>query len=157
MKWTGIILSSIVTLTLIVGVGMLITYLRPGNQEIVQIMPDDEPEGGESSGEERRGGAGGGHHRGMRKQEVETENHGQLKFHLIEINEDYEGGETTGGSVGENVVIALSSIAAIVFLCICLGCSFLAYRCGLCPKRRESRRRLLSLSSISSSRKRPEH
>ena len=39
MKWTRIILSSIVTLALIVGVGMLIAYLRPGNQEIVQIMP----------------------------------------------------------------------------------------------------------------------
>ena len=93
----------------------------------------------------------------MRKQEVETENHGQHEFHLIEINEDDEGGETTGGSVGENVVIALSSIAVIVFLCICSGCSFLAYRCGLCPKRRESRRRHLSLSSISSGHKRPQH
>ena len=144
MKWTGIILSCVVTLALIVGVGMLIT----------QIMPDDEPDSGERAG--RRGGAGGGHRRGgMKKQEVETENHGQLEFHLIEINEDEEGGETSGGSLGENVVIALASIAAIVFLCICSGCKFMAYRCGLCPKRRESRRRHLSLSSILSGRKQP--
>ena len=99
----------------------------------------------------RRGGAGGGHHQGgMKKQEVETENHGQLEFHLIEINEDEEGRETSGGSLGENVVIALASIAAIIILCICSGCSFMAYRCGLCPKRRGCRRRHLSLSSISS-------
>ena len=134
---------------------MLITYLHPSNQEIMQIMLE-EPESGESSGEERRGGSGRGHCPGMRKQEVETENHCQIKLHLIEINEDEEGGEKTGGSLGENVIIALYSIAAIIFLCICLCCSFMAYRCGLCPKRR-GRRRHSFLSSISSGRKRPEH
>ena len=39
---------------------MLITYLRPNNQEIVQNMPY-ESESGETSGEEGRGGAGVGH------------------------------------------------------------------------------------------------
>ena len=92
----------------------------------------------------------------MRKQEVETENHGQLEFHLLEINEQEDGGEkSSGGSLGETFIIAMVSIAAIVFLCICSGCTFMAWRCGLCPERRDRRRRSSSLSLISSGRKRP--
>ena len=62
MKWPGIILATVVTLAMIVGVGCLIAYLRPGSQEIVQVMDDEDS--GEDSREEGRGGAGaGGGHR----------------------------------------------------------------------------------------------
>ena len=157
MKWPGIIVATVVTLGLIVGVGFLISYLHPGNQEIVQVMDDDDS--GEETREEGRGGAGagGGHRRGgMRKQEVETENHGQLEFHLLEINEKEDGGEkSSGASLGETFIIAMVSIAAIVFLCIISGCTFMVWRCGFCPERRDRRKRSSSKSSTSSGRKRP--
>ena len=53
--------------------GFLISYLHPGNQELIQVMDDNES--GEEDRQEGRGeaGAGGGHRRGgMRKQDVET-------------------------------------------------------------------------------------
>ena len=159
MKWPGIIVAMVVTLELIIGVGFLITYLHPGNQEIVQVMDDDDS--GEESREEGRGGAGegGGHRRGgMRKQEVETENHGQLECHLLEINEKEDGGEkSSGASLGETFIIAMVLIAAIVFLCIISGCTFMVWRCGFCPERRDRRKRSSSKSSTSTSsgRKRP--
>ena len=91
----------------------------------------------------------------MRKQEVETETHGQLEFHILEINEKEEGGGSSGTSLGETLIIAIVSIAALVFLCIISGCTFMIWRCGFCPERRSRRRRTSSKSSTTSSRKRP--
>ena len=92
----------------------------------------------------------------MRKQEVETENHGQLEFHLLEINEKEDGGEkSSGASLGETFIIAMVLIAAIVFLCIISGCTFMVWRCGFCPERRDRRKRSSSKSSTSSGRKIP--
>ena len=48
MKWPGIIVATVVTLGLIVGVGFLISYFHPANQELDQVMDDDD------SGEETR-------------------------------------------------------------------------------------------------------
>ena len=157
MKWPGIIVATVVMLGLIVGVGFLISYFHPANQDIVQVMDDDDSE--EEQEQEGRGGAGagGGHQRGgMRKQEVETENHAQLEFHLLEFNEKEEGGEkSSGASLGETFIIAMVSIAALVFLCIISGCTFMIWRCGFCPERKDRRRRTSSKSSTTSSRKRP--
>ena len=46
-------------------------------------------------------------------------------------------------------------IAALVFLCIISGCTFMIWRCGFCPERKDRRRRTSSKSSTTSSRKRP--
>ena len=91
----------------------------------------------------------------MRKQEVDTETHGALEFHLLKINEKEEGGESSGTSLGETFIIAIVLIAALVFLCIISGCTFMIWRCGFCPERRSRRRRNYSKSSTMSSRKRP--
>ena len=42
MKWPGIIVATVVTLGLIVGVGFLISYFHPANQDIVQVMDDND-------------------------------------------------------------------------------------------------------------------
>ena len=105
-----------------------------------------------------RGGVGagrGGRRRGgLRKQEVDTETHGALEFHLLEINEKEEGGESSGPGLGETVIIAIISIASLVFLCIISGCVFMMWKCGLCPEGRRRRRTSLR-SSTTGSRKRP--
>ena len=147
MKWPGIIVATVVTLGLIVGVGFLISYFHPANQDIVQVMDDDDSEEVQDQG--GRGGVGagrGGRRRGgLRKQEVDTETHGALEFHLLEINEKEEGGESSGPGLGETVIIAIILIASLVFLCIISGCVFMMWRCGLCPER-GSRRRTSSRS-----------
>ena len=58
MKWPGIIVATVVTLGLIVGIGFLITYLHPANQDIVQVMDDDDSEEMQDQG--GRGGVGAG-------------------------------------------------------------------------------------------------
>ena len=60
-----------------VGVGFLISYFQPANQDIVQVMDDNDSEevqdqGGRGGVEAGRGGRRRG---GLRKQEVDTETH----------------------------------------------------------------------------------
>ena len=93
MKWPGIAVAVVVSLGLIVAIGYLITYLHPANQDIHQEMDDDDSveeqeQGGRGGVGAGRGGRGAGRYK---KQEVDTETHGALEFHLLEINEKEEG------------------------------------------------------------------
>ena len=102
-------------------------------------------QGGQGGVGAGRGGRGAGRYK---KQEVDTETHGALELHLLEINEKEEGGESGGPGLGETVIVAIMSIVSLMFLCIISGCIFGMWKCGLCP---EGRRRRRSSSSRSSS------
>ena len=73
----------------------------------------------------------------------------------MEINEKEEGGESSGPGLGETVIVAIISIASLVFLCIISGCVFMMWKCGLCPEGRRRRRTSSRSSTTGSSRKRP--
>ena len=113
-------------------------------------MTHDDWEGKQEQGGEVGAGAGrGGRGAGWyKKQEVDTETHGALELHLLEINEKEEGGESGGSGLGETVIVAIMSIVSIMFFCTISGCIFAIWKCGLCP---EGRRRRRSSSSRSSS------
>ena len=159
MKWPGIAVAVVVSLGLIVAIGYLITYLHPANQDIKQEMDDDhddwegkQEQGGQGGVGAGRGGRGAGRYK---KQEVDTETHGALEFHLLEINEKEEGGESGGPGLGETVIVAIISVASLMFLCIISGCIFGMWKCGLCPEGRRRRRSTSSRSlSAGSGRKR---
>ena len=155
MKWPGIIVAVVVSLGLIVAIRYLITYLHPANQDIEQVMDDDDSEEVQVQGGRGGVGAGRGGRGRYKKQEVDTETHGALEFHLLEINEKEEGGESSGPGLGETVIIAIISIASLVILCIISGCVFLMWKCGLCPEGRRRRRTSSRSSTTGSSRKRP--
>ena len=108
MKWPGIAVAVVVSLGLIVAIGYLITYLHPANQDIKQEMDDDhddweekQEQGGQGGVGAGRGGRGAGRYK---KQEVDTETHGALEFHRLEINEKEEGRESGGPGLGETVI-----------------------------------------------------
>ena len=159
MKWAGIMASVVVTIGLIIAVGFLITYLHPANN-ITQEMDDDHDdwEGKLKEAGEVGGGAGRGGQAGRyKKQEVQTENHGALEVHLLELNEKSEGGKTGESGLGETIIVTIMVIVSITAFCTISGCAYAMWKCGLCPEGRRRRRGSSSRSSSAGSGRKRTH